>query len=190
MAKIQATVLRAIRQAAAEERVAPELVAAVVWKESTFNPLAVGDLTCGVALGLGQQNLAGAGAVFLDNPSALLDPLTNARATAKYLREGLDRFAGYTARAVSGYNQGMGGASHADWYQVNGTNYVDPILAKMEEYRRDGLEEDWDADVPERFREYGKTMGDVAHTLLAIATDALETGRAIRDLAVARWGNR
>jgi soluble lytic murein transglycosylase-like protein len=189
MAKIQATVLRAIKQAASEERVAPELVAAVWWKESGLNPLAVGDLTCGVALGGGQQNLAGAGAVFLDNPSALLDPLTNARATAKYLREGLDRFAGYTARAVSGYNQGMGGASHQDWYQVNGP-YVDAILAQMEVYRRDGLEEDWDADVPERFREYGKTLTDVAHTLLAIATDALETGRAIRDLAVARWGNR
>lgn len=188
--KIVATVLLALVAAAQAFLVDKELLAAVWWKESNFNPLAVGDLDCGVALGGGQQNLAGAGAKYRENPSALLDPRINAMATAEYLRACLDAFAGDKGRAVSAYNQGIGGATRSDWYAVNGANYVEPIMAKYREFLENGLVPELDPGIPERYREYGLTWPDIAATLLGIATDSLETGRKIVALSAATWGNR
>jgi len=193
MVAVSATVLRALHQAAAEASVDPSLLAAIWWQESNFRPLAVGDIGAGVSLGLGQLNLSGAGAEWRNDPSALLDPPTNARASAAYLRRCLDAFLGDIPRGISAYNQGVGGASKELWFRVNGSAYVDPVLGYLATIQREGLEETWDPGIPEGYREYGKTWLDVAATLKGVCDDALATGRTVRDAcqtAAKTWGSR
>ncbi len=159
--KVQATVLRALKDAAERYQVGLALLAAICQHESGLNPLAVGDLNCGVALGLGQLNLRGAGAPWLTHPHDLLNPNVNAGGAAAYLRDCCNAYPDDEARAISAYNQGIGGAARELWFQTNGEEYVQPVSAILHEIRRDGIEETWDAEVPEGLHEYGKTLYEV-----------------------------
>lgn len=181
--KVEATILRALRQAADETGVDLPLLVAICWQESRLFPLAIGDLDAGVSLGLGQLNLRGAGAAWRHNPSALLTPLTNARAAAAYLRVCLDAYPDDEARAVAAYNAGITGIAWAGWWQVNGENYVRPVLGTLHAIRTEGLEEDWDEDVPPGLREYGKTLLDACINLRGIADDVLARLRRAGDRA-------
>lgn len=185
--KVPATVLRSLTQAAAEHTVDLHLLAAIVAQESGFRPLAIGDLDCGVALGLGQQNLRGAGADWRGDPSALLDPLTNARASAAYLHACLGAYPGEVDRAIAAYNAGIGGVSGSGWRTVN-PGYVQAVRGYLARIDAEGLEETWDEEVSEGYREWGKTWLEVSATLLGVANDALTRLRNIRSFVDGQAG--
>lgn len=97
-----------IQNAAATWGLDPDLLRALVWRESSGNPYALGDLTArgGPSYGLGQVLLATArGMGFTGAPEDLFDPAVNLYYTARYLRERLDIW-GDVSLAVSAYNAG------------------------------------------------------------------------------------
>jgi soluble lytic murein transglycosylase-like protein len=88
-----------IRQAAARNRLDPDLLQAVVEAESDYNPNCRS--SCG-ALGLMQLMPGTARALGVSNP---LDPAANLEGGARYLRQQLDRF-GEVDLALAAYNAG------------------------------------------------------------------------------------
>lgn len=133
--------------------VTPELLAALVQKESSGNPnatrfepavysrvLAQGEATWGGALSLGwsYQMLAtsiGLGQVlgetawsdlaFHYSPSVVFDPWSNLGLAAKYLREQLDTFGGQLDLALQAYNEGPGNVQNG----VSDAGYSDAVLS-------------------------------------------------------------
>ncbi len=90
---------------AREEGVAPELVLAVIYRESRFLPCAVSPSG---ALGLMQLKPATARLMGVHD---LFDPEQNIRAGARYLRFLLDRFGGNVTLALGAYHAGPGRVS-------------------------------------------------------------------------------
>jgi soluble lytic murein transglycosylase-like protein len=118
----------AVEDNAATWGVDPDLLRAVVWRESRGNPDATGDLQDprGPALGLGQVLLQTArGMGFPGNPSELYDPQVNLYYAAQYLRSRLDVYGGDVPSAVAAYNAGT--ARYAGRQFVN-QPYVDAVL--------------------------------------------------------------
>jgi len=89
-----------IRQAAADYRVSPDLVRAVVQVESGFNPRARSPKG---AMGLMQLMPATAAELGVDDP---FDPEQNVRGGVTYLRQLLDRYDDNERLALAAYNAG------------------------------------------------------------------------------------
>ncbi len=115
-----------ILKAAQAQELQPELVRAVIERESGFRPCAVSPKG---AQGLMQLMPATATRFGVDDP---FDPAQNVATGAKYLKQLLDRFNGDLSLALSAYNAGPGAVEQAggipDFAETR--EYVKAILAK------------------------------------------------------------
>lgn len=93
-----------IEIAAQDAGIAPEILAALVKKESTFNPNAVSP--SGQHFGLGQISTAAATEVGVYGN--LFDPQTNLVASARYLAKMMNMFGGNLELGLAAYNAGAG----------------------------------------------------------------------------------
>jgi soluble lytic murein transglycosylase-like protein len=91
----------ALTQAASAANISQALLAALVWQESRWNPLAVSRRG---AVGLAQLMPATARDLGV-NPA---DPIANLNGGARYLRQLLDQFDGNVEKALAAYNAGPG----------------------------------------------------------------------------------
>jgi soluble lytic murein transglycosylase len=141
-----------IKAEAAKNNVDPYLLASLIRQESEFNPSAVSRAN---AYGLMQilppegRELARQEGLSHFETFQLLDPATNIRLGARYLRQTLDKFGGVIEYALAAYN--AGGSRVVDWkaagpYQgmdefvesipfTETRGYVESILRNMEMYR-------------------------------------------------------
>lgn len=133
-----------IKKYAVEFNLEPELVAAVIYSESHFNPDSVSRVG---ARGLMQIMPPTGGSIASDlgvanyNPDILFDPETNIRFGSYYLRELLDNYNNDVNAALAGYN---GGWVVGDRYVVardaglpNETkNYIATVDAAIEMYKK------------------------------------------------------
>lgn len=95
-----------VQQEAARAGVPWQLLDAVIWQESRYDPNAVGDKNLpDKAYGLGQVRRPAALDVGAD-PTKLLDPATNVRAAADYLAIAYRNAAGDEMEAAGRYNAG------------------------------------------------------------------------------------
>lgn len=119
-----------IVQVAAEYGLPWQLVRAVCWVESGFDPNAIsstGDY------GLMQVSYINHGWLGLENP---LDPEANLRAGCSILKTALDNSGGDFTKALMRYNRG-GGYAMSQWAQgIYSTAYTDKVLGKYYEYLR------------------------------------------------------
>lgn len=91
----------AVNYAAASANISPNLLAALVWQESRWNPAAISPKG---AIGLAQL-MPGTARDLGVNP---VDPTANLVGGARYLRQLLDQFDGDVERALAAYNAGPG----------------------------------------------------------------------------------
>ncbi len=141
-----------IQAESAKNNLDPYLVASLIRQESEFNPSAVSHANaCGLmqllpAVG---KSLASEEGIRPFENFQLLDPATNIRLGARYLRKNLDRFGGVTEYALAAYNAGSSRVT--DWqsagpYQgidefvesipfTETREYVESILRNVETYR-------------------------------------------------------
>lgn len=112
-----------ITEHARRERVAADLVRAVIQVESAFNPIAVSSKG---AMGLMQLMPATAVELGVVNP---FDPDQNIRGGVTYLRQLLDRYDGNVELALAAYNAGIGNvAKYGDVPPFKETrNYVKKV---------------------------------------------------------------
>ena len=96
----RATLDPAVAEAARKNALTPNLLRAVIQRESAWNPCAVSSQG---AMGLMQIMPATAASLGLTDP---FDPFDNIEAGSRYLRELLDRFGGNLPKALAGYNAG------------------------------------------------------------------------------------
>ena len=103
--------------------VCQHLLDALIWTESRYNPFAVSGAG---AAGLGQLMPATARELGVANR---FDPRANLWATARYLRQLLDKF-GVVHLAVAAYNAGPGAVERAGGIPLNGEtpSYVRKVL--------------------------------------------------------------
>ncbi|MFA5839801.1 MAG: lytic transglycosylase domain-containing protein [Candidatus Margulisiibacteriota bacterium] len=109
-----------------EYGVSPKLVAAMMARESRFNPNAV---SSSGAIGLGQLLPSTAKGLKVDDP---YDIDQNTMGTTKYLKYLLDRFAKYddqVAMAISGYFEGPNAVERNMGVKTHTAQYVNDILA-------------------------------------------------------------
>jgi soluble lytic murein transglycosylase-like protein len=106
--------------AARSTGISPNLLAALVWQESRWNPQA---LSPKGAMGLAQLMPATARELGVDPR----DPVANLMGGARYLRRMLDIFGGDVEKALAGYNAGPG--------RVRRANGV-PAIAETQAYVR------------------------------------------------------
>ena len=108
----------------------PELVLAVIMKESRGDPGAIGD--GGLAIGLMQMHAPAASDVGVNWSDLTDNPELQVLAGSHYLRLQLDRFGGDERTALIAYNQGAGVAGdplgHAVAY-AKGARYADAVQA-------------------------------------------------------------
>lgn len=181
---------------ARDHRLAPSLILGLIQVESRGNPEAVSSAgAVGLCQVVSNESIPG-------RPSAaeLLDPETNIRWGCRILAGNRER-TGTQAGALAAYygaaNQDGTPNSATDGSSVDGWGYVRRVEAAALEY----LELDQWAD-PD-FLQYTVASGtwrDAATNLLGVATDALATGRQMRDdlrgiagmagAAADRWGMR
>lgn len=94
-----------IIQTCEEHHIDPAIVMAMIWKESRYNPEAVGD--GGNSLGLMQiQPYWHGGRMERLGCTDLLDPYQNVVVGINYLAESIDRYDGDVAKGLVAYNQG------------------------------------------------------------------------------------
>ena len=116
----------ALTQAASAANVSPNLLAALVWQESRWNPQAVSPKG---AMGLAQ--LMPATARYLGVNAA--DPIQNLTGGARYLRLLLDQFDGNVEKALAAYNAGPGRVRSAGGIPAiaETQNYVTSIVRRI-----------------------------------------------------------
>lgn len=115
-----------VQQEAARAGVPWQLLDAVLWQESRYNPSAVGDQNLqDKAYGLGQVRRPAATDVGVD-VSQLMDPATNIRAAADYLSLAHRNAGGDNLEAARRYNAGA--YSDASW----NTPYAQHITSAMQ----------------------------------------------------------
>lgn len=90
----------AAEKAAQKNHLPPDLVRAVIGRESAWDPCAVSSKG---AMGLMQLMPATASGLGVDDP---FDPYDNLEAGTRYLKSLLDRYGGDWAKALAGYNAG------------------------------------------------------------------------------------
>lgn len=110
--------------ASAGVRLPVDLVLAIVWKESSGNPAAVGD--GGASLGLMQVQKATARELGIQDPRLLFDPRVALLAGSTYLARQLARYGGRVAHAVAAYNAGSARFTQQERFVNQG--YVDKVL--------------------------------------------------------------
>lgn len=119
----------------------PELIGAICYQESGFNPEAIGDN--GHSVGLMQLHDQGAGAGL--TTAQRMDIETNLRVGTTYLKHVVVATESLEG-GISAYNQGLGG------WQAHGTqansSYVNAVLTIMARFTRDGTFADPTADTP------------------------------------------
>jgi soluble lytic murein transglycosylase-like protein len=123
-----------IRESAAESKIDPWLVKAVIRVESGFDPEAASDKG---AHGLMQLTLPMARA---SGVADVYDPRQNIRAGVRHLRRLLDRFSNDPKLALAAYNAGAGAVSRYGGlppYRET-RSYVRKVLRLRREYRRLG----------------------------------------------------
>ncbi len=174
----------------------PSLVAGVIAVESGWDPQAVSPAG---AVGL-MQVLPGE--VLPGRPSRkdLLDPATNLEWGCRILRAGWDRY-GTTAGMLAAYYGAVDASGRpttaTDGSGIDGWGYVRRVEQAALAYA------EWDQVADPDFRQYAPSTGtwrEAAINLKGVADDALETGRALRDIlkrigasawqAVDLWGSR
>ena len=116
----------ALNQAAKSANVSPALLAALVWQESRWNPLAVSRKG---AIGLAQLMPATARDLGV-NPA---DPVANLNGGARYLRQLLDQFDGDVEKALAAYNAGSARVRSAGGVPAiaETRNYVTSIVRRI-----------------------------------------------------------
>jgi len=120
-----------IARSAAQARVDPALIEAVISKESAFDPHATS--TAG-AQGLMQLMPRTAAALGASDP---YDPAQNVLAGARYLRSLLDRFGADVPLALAAYNAGPGAVERYDGIPpyAETRSYVGEVLSRYEALR-------------------------------------------------------
>ena len=101
----------------------PNLVKAIIFRESSFNPNAKSYVGC---IGLMQVNPR-------FNKGNLYDPETNIATGCKIYRECLDEFDGNHTKALMAYNQGITGAKRSLRKGVSSTSYSRNVLESFNE---------------------------------------------------------
>jgi soluble lytic murein transglycosylase-like protein len=99
----------------------PKLVAALMTRESKFNPHA---LSSSGAVGLGQLLPSTAKGLNIDNP---YDIDQNAKGTVRYIKSLVDRFNGQVSNAIAAYLEGPN-AVMKNGYSDHARSYVQDIL--------------------------------------------------------------
>ncbi|MHA2642941.1 MAG: lytic transglycosylase domain-containing protein [bacterium JZ-2024 1] len=117
-----------IEDAARATGTPPEIIAAIIQKESRGDPNAVG---AGRYYGLGQMSYQTARSLgWNGTPSDLLDPRTNIALVAQYLRFLLQRF-GNVEAAVAAYNAGPAAVTKE---KIPNRRYVNDVLRYASAY--------------------------------------------------------
>lgn len=101
----------------------PKLVAALMTRESKFNPRA---RSSSGAIGLGQLLPSTAKGLNLDDP---YDIDQNAKGTVRYFKSLIDRFNGQVSNAIAGYLEGPNAVMRNGGYSDHTRGYVQDILA-------------------------------------------------------------
>ncbi|MBN3033370.1 MAG: lytic transglycosylase domain-containing protein [Candidatus Saganbacteria bacterium] len=101
----------------------PKLAAALITRESKFNPNA---RSSSGAIGLGQILPSTAKGLDIDNP---YDIDQNARGTVRYLKSLIDRFKGNVSSAIAAYLEGPNAVAKNGGYSEHTRSYVQDILA-------------------------------------------------------------
>jgi soluble lytic murein transglycosylase-like protein len=116
-----------VRESAQREGLTPDLLRAVIEKESSYRPCAVSRAGAEGLMQLMPDTAAGLG---VENP---FDPRQNVDGGAKYLRQMLDRYGGNLLLGLAAYNAGPGRADNAGAFPLPAetTSYVSDILQKL-----------------------------------------------------------
>jgi len=100
----------------------PKLVAALITRESKFNPRA---LSSSGAMGLGQLLPSTARGLGVDDG---FDIDQNAKGTVRYLKSLIDRFKGKVSAAIAAYLEGPNAVSRQGGFSDHTRTYVEDIL--------------------------------------------------------------
>lgn len=116
-----------VREIAQREGLTPQLLRAVIEKESSYLPCAVSPAGAEGLMQLMPDTASGLG---VDDP---FDPRQNLDGGARYLRQMLDRYGGNLLLGLAAYNAGPGRADTAGEFPLPAetTNYVSQILRKL-----------------------------------------------------------
>jgi len=101
----------------------PKLVAALITRESKFNPRAI---SSSGAVGLGQLLPSTAKGLGVDDP---FDIDQNAKGTVRYFKSLIDRFKGKVSNAVAGYLEGPNAVARQGGFSAHTRTYVEDILS-------------------------------------------------------------
>jgi soluble lytic murein transglycosylase-like protein len=100
----------------------PKLAAALIARESKFNPRAV---SSSGAIGLGQLLPSTAKGLKIDDP---YDIDQNAKGTVRYIKSLIDRFNGKVSSAIASYLEGPNAVTRNGGYSDHTRSYVEDIL--------------------------------------------------------------
>ncbi len=100
----------------------PKLVAALIARESKFNPRAI---SSSGAIGLGQLLPSTAKGLDLDDP---YDIDQNAKGTTRYLKSLISRFNGKVSSAIAGYLEGPNAVTKQGGFSAHTKTYIEDIL--------------------------------------------------------------
>ncbi len=116
-----------VHEISQREGLTPDLLRAVIEKESSYLPCAVSPAG---AEGLMQLMPQTAAALGVEDP---FDPRQSLDGGARYLKQMLDRYGGNLMMALAAYNAGPGRADHAGVFPLPAetSNYVSDILLKL-----------------------------------------------------------
>ncbi|MFH1387578.1 MAG: transglycosylase SLT domain-containing protein [bacterium] len=117
-----ATISNSIVRYSKDYNVNPKLVAALMRRESRFNPRAV---SSSGAMGLGQLLPSTCKGLKIDDG---FDIDQNAKGTVRYMKSLLDRFKGKVASAIAGYLEGPNAVSRQGGFSNHTKGYVEDIL--------------------------------------------------------------
>ena len=116
-----------VEEIAQREGLTPQLLRAVIEKESSYLPCAVSSAGAEGLMQLMPDTASGLG---VDDP---FDPRQNVDGGARYLRQMLDRYGGNLLLGLAAYNAGPGRADNAGAFPLPAetTSYVSDILRKL-----------------------------------------------------------